>query len=141
MEGANQPAAEPQDEGEKEGEEEASGEAAEEDPEEADKKGSLDAFMIPNRQESLFCCKRKGVSYLIVNTSQFMFVAVTLYFSYKLAGFFSDTGIGMGLGGLGIALSFYIWFWVMPELLDCFAISTSIEMMKNREAVNEVLMR
>mmetsp|Transcript_13312 Transcript_13312/g.22611 ORF Transcript_13312/g.22611 Transcript_13312/m.22611 type:complete len:299 (-) Transcript_13312:33-929(-) len=72
---------------------------------------------------------------------QFMYIVVVIYFSYKVAMLLSDSAIGMALGGVGILLSVYIWFWVMAEMLDIYVLTTSVEMMKNRECVNLVLMR
>ena len=77
---------------------------------------------------------------MIINTAQFMYIVTVIYFSYKVANLFTDSGIGIALGGVGILLSIYIWFWVVPDLLDSFVIMTSIEMMKNRECVNKVIM-
>ena len=61
-----------------------------------------------------------------MNTSQFMYIVVTLYFSYKLCCLFTDTMIGMALGALGILASFYVWFGIMPSLLDSFTLTTSV---------------
>ena len=69
-----------------------------------------------------------------------MYIVVVIYFSYKVSSLFTDSGIGIALGGVGILLSVYIWFWVVPDLLDSFVIMTSIEMMKNRDSVNQVVM-
>ena len=71
---------------------------------------------------------------------QFFFVVTVIYFSYKVSWLLSDTGIGIAFGGLGIILSIYVWFWVMPVMLDSLALTTCIEMMKNRECINKVIM-
>ena len=64
----------------------------------------------------------------------------TVYFAYKVSMLLLDEAIGMAFGALGIILSIYAWFWPVVEILDAFAITTSIEMMKNRECVNTVIM-
>ena len=46
----------------------------------------------------------------------------------------------MVLGIVGIICSIIIWFFVLPDMLDAFALTTSIEMMKNRECINTVIM-
>lgn len=95
---------------------------------------------IPNRHEGLYCCQRKGVNYLILNSTQLFYTIITMFASYKLGMFLMDTGIGMAFGAMGIGIAIYTWFWVVVDMLDAFAITTSIEMMKNRESVNQVIM-
>jgi hypothetical protein len=106
----------------------------------AESKDERDPFEIANKHERLYCCRRKGVNYLIINSTQFFYVVTVIYFSYKVSWLLSDTGIGIAFGALGILLSIYIWFWVMPVIIDDYALTTSIEMMKNRECINQVLM-
>jgi len=65
---------------------------------------------------------------------------VTVYFSYKTGMLLLDEPIGMAFGAMGIGCSIYAWFWVVVDILDAFAITTSIEMMKNRECANTVIM-
>ena len=97
--------------------------------------------MIPNKHESLFCCKRKGVRNLVINATQFFYTVLVIYFSNKLSMLLTDDVIGMALGFLGYILAVYAWFWIMPEMLDAYVVSTSVEMMKNRECVNKVIMQ
>lgn len=94
---------------------------------------------IPNKHESLFCCKRKGANYYVINIIQFFYIVLVAYFGYKLGMILVDTPIGMVFGILGYVCGLIAWFWVMPELLDSFAMSTCIEMMKNRELINVVI--
>lgn len=42
-----------------------------------------DPFNVNNRHEALFCCGRKGVNYLIINTAQFFYILTILYLSLK----------------------------------------------------------
>lgn len=97
--------------------------------------------MIPNKHESLFCCKRKGVRNLVINATQFFYTVLVIYFSNKLSMLLTDDVIGMALGFLGYILAVYAWFWIMPEMLDAYVVSTSVEMMKNRECVHKVIMQ
>lgn len=97
--------------------------------------------LIPNKHESLFCCKRKGVRNLVINATQFFYTVLVIYFSNKLSMLLTDDVIGMALGFLGYILAVYAWFWVMPEMLDAYVVSTSVEMMKNRECVHKVIMQ
>ena len=96
--------------------------------------------MIPNKHESLFCCKRKGVRNLVINATQFFYTVIVIYFSNKLSMLLTDDVIGIALGFLGYILAVYAWFWIMPDMLDAYVVSTSVEMMKNRECVNKVIM-
>jgi hypothetical protein len=82
--------------------------------------------LTTNKHESLFCCKRKGANYLVLQTIQLSYAIVTIYFSYKVAGFLMDDAIGMALGAVGIGLTIYIWAGIMPQTLDSFVISTSV---------------
>ena len=70
-----------------------------------------------------------------MQTVQLNYAIVTIYFSYKVAGFLMDEAIGMAFGAMGIGLTIYIWAGVMPQTLDAFVLATSVEMMKNRESV------
>ena len=81
---------------------------------------------MPNKHESLYCCTRRGANYYIINTTQLLYVICTLFFSYKLAGFLSDTAIGMVLFILALGINIYVWFWVMPDMLDAYALTTSV---------------
>ena len=110
------------------------------DAENKDAKEEKAPAEIPNKQEGLFCCRRKGVHKLVINATQFFYIVLVVYFSNKLSMLLSDDPIGMVLGLLGYGLAIYTWFWVMPEILDAYTLSTSIEMMKNRECVNKVIM-
>ena len=85
-----------------------------------------DPFLATNKHESLFCCKRKGANYLVMQTIQLNYAIVTIYFSYKVGCFLSDEAIGMAFGALGIGCTIYIWAGVMPQMLDAFVISTSV---------------
>jgi hypothetical protein len=51
----------------------------------------------------------------------------------------SDSMIAIVLGGVGYILAFILWFGIMPSMLDSYALTTSIEMMKNRECVDIVI--
>ena len=111
-----------------------------EDAEKKDDKEEKAPIEIPNKQEGLFCCRRKGVHKLVINATQFFYIVLVVYFSNKLSMLLSDDAIGMVLGLLGYGLAIYVWFWVMPDMLDAYTLSTSIEMMKDRECVNKVIM-
>ena len=82
----------------------------------------------PNRHENLYCCKRRGVNYLIINTTQILYITVTIYFSYKFVCLFTDPVIAMALGAVGIIGSVYIWFFIMPSMLDSYALTTSVSL-------------
>ena len=69
-----------------------------------------------------------------------MYTIVTVYFSYKVGMLLLDDGIGMAFGAMGIIMAIVAWFFFVVDILDAFAITTSIEMMKNRECVNTVIM-
>lgn len=43
-----------------------------------------DAFGVNNRHESLFCCGRRGVNYLILHTAQFLFTLTIGAFCFRL---------------------------------------------------------
>ena len=51
----------------------------------------------------------------------------------------NDSIIAIALGGVGYILAFILWFGIMPSMLDSYALTTSIEMMKNRECVDIVI--
>jgi hypothetical protein len=51
----------------------------------------------------------------------------------------NDTIIAIALGGIGYILALILWFGIMPRMLDSYALTTSIEMMKNRECVDIVI--
>lgn len=51
----------------------------------------------------------------------------------------NESIIGIALGGIGYILAFILWFGIMPSMLDSYALTTSIEMMKNRECVDIVI--
>ena len=69
-----------------------------------------------------------------------MYTIVTVFFSYKVGMLLLDDGIGMAFGAMGIIMAIVAWFFFVVDILDAFAITTSIEMMKNRECVNTVIM-
>lgn len=98
-----------------------------------------DPVLIPNKQESLFCCKRKGANYYVINSVQFFYIVLVAFFGYKLGMILVDSPIGMVFGILGYVMALIAWFFIMPELLDSFAMATCIEMMKNREVINVVI--
>jgi len=75
----------------------------------------------------------------VINTVQFLYIITVAFFGYKLGMILVDTPIGMVLGIVGYLLALFAWFWIMPGLLDAFAMSTCIEMMKNRECINLVI--
>ena len=85
-----------------------------EDEIQEEQKSERDPFLATNRHESLFCCKRKGANYLVMQTIQLNYAIVTIYFSYKVGCFLSDEAIGMAFGALGIGCTIYIWAGVMP---------------------------
>lgn len=75
----------------------------------------------------------------MINSVQFFYIVLVAYFGYKLGMILVDSPIGMVFGIIGYVVALNAWFWVMPELLDSFALSTCIEMMKNREIINTVI--
>jgi hypothetical protein len=115
------------------------GEAGDEEAKEEEDEVEQDPVKIPNKQESLFCCKRKGANYYVINSIEFFYIVLVAFFGYKLGSILVDQPIGMVLGIVGYILASIAWFAVMPELLDSFAMSTCIEMMKNREVINIVI--
>lgn len=75
----------------------------------------------------------------MINSVQFFYIVLVAYFGYKLGMILVDSPIGMVFGILGYIMAMVAWFFIMPELLDSFALSTCIEMMKNREVINIVI--
>lgn len=86
----------------------------------------MEGILIPNKQESLFCCGRAGVGYYVINCIQFMYLIIVAFFGYKLGMILVDEVIGMAIGAVGYILAFIAWFAVMPTMLDAFVISTSV---------------
>tara|TARA_B110000285_G_C15006115_1_gene553942 strand:+ start:70 stop:513 length:444 start_codon:yes stop_codon:yes gene_type:complete len=110
---------------------------------------SKDPFSSNNKHEGLFCCGRRGVNYLIINTSQFLFILTIIYFSYKCVTIGPDAmgvkddqaklAVFITIMILAFAILVYIWFLIIPGILLSYTITTSIEMMKDRELILKVI--
>lgn len=94
---------------------------------------------IPNKQESLFCCGRKGPNFYVIYGMQLMYVLLVAYFGYKLGMILIDEVIGMALGFVGYILGCLTFFWLLPSMFDAFVLTSSLEMLRNRECVDLVL--
>jgi len=110
---------------------------------------SKDPFQVNNKHERLFCCGRRGVNYLIVNTSQFMYLLTILFFAMKACTVVPDVQDSMEdqtkLIIIGVILFFtliilsYTWFGIVPGILTSYTITANIEMMKDREMIYKVI--
>ena len=67
------------------------------------------------------------------------YIITVAFVGYKLGMILVDDPIGMVFGIIGLGCSIYLWFWVMPDLLDSYAMANSIEMMKNRDCIYQVI--
>ena len=112
-------------------------------------KPGKDAFRINNKHESLFCCGRRGVNYLIIASAQFFYLVTILYLAFKLtivnqefaaiAGDSTKITIHSVILAFAIILLFYIWFGIVPSMLTTFALTSNIEMMKDRHCIYKVV--
>ena len=112
-------------------------------------RGDKEPFGINNKHENLFCCGRRGVNYLILNTSQFLYVLSILFIALKSCGLMDEIAKINGdttkivvhslLIGFAFIIGFLIWFWIIPSILTSFTVTTNIEMMKDRECQHKVV--
>lgn len=110
---------------------------------------SKDAFNVNNKHENLFCCGRKGVGYLIINCTQFLYILTILYLSLRfvtLGPSINSNPEDMGklivmivIMLFALALLIYAWFVIIPDILRSYTLTTSIEMMKDRDVINKVI--
>jgi hypothetical protein len=110
---------------------------------------SKDGFKSNNKHEGLFCCGRRGVNYLIINTTQFLYILTIIYFSYKCvtigpdAMSVKDDQAKLAVFIVIMVFAFFIllciWFWIIPGILLSYTITTNIEMMKDRELALKVI--
>ena len=102
-----------------------------------------------NKHERLFCCGRRGVNYLIINSSQFFYIITILYLAYKVVtlpaeiaycnGDSTKLAIHLTILFVGVIVLLYIWFGIVPGILSSYTLTTSVEMMKDRESINKVI--
>ena len=112
-------------------------------------KGNKEAISIDNKHESLFCCGRRGVNYLILNTTQFLYVLIILFISLKSCTMQDEvkqiTGdrpkiiVHSNLIVFAFTIAALAWFWIVPSILTCFTITTNIEMMKDKDSTHKVI--
>ena len=102
-----------------------------------------------NKHEDLFCCGRRGVNFLILNTAQFLYVLTLLFVALKACTIYDEIDKINGdttkivvhsmLLGFGMMIAMITWFWIIPSILTSFTITTNIEMMKNKECMYKVI--
>ena len=108
-----------------------------------------DPYQSHNKHEKVFCCGRKGVSFVILNTTQFMYVFALLLVSFKAVTFSAELDetaddqsafiVMVIILSLSAILALYLWIGIIPSILASFSVTTSIEMMKDREAIYKVV--
>ena len=102
-----------------------------------------DAFNIANKHENLYCCGRKGVNFLIINTVQFFFILSILFLSFAIATapfeFSKDLVAHIVILIFAIILLIWMWFGLIPSILTSYTLTTNIEMMKDREQIHKVI--
>ena len=74
-----------------------------------------------------------------MNFIQFFYIITIAFFGYKLSLILNESTISMVLGFVGYLLALILWFGIMPSMLDTYATITCIEMMKNRESIDNVI--
>ena len=87
----------------------------------------------------MFWNGKKGYEYQVINTSQFFYIVIVAYFGLKLGMIMVDDMIGMAVGGVGYILGFITFFFTMPSLLDSYVLLSSVEMIRDRKAIENVL--
>ena len=97
---------------------------------------SKDAFTSNNKHESLFCCGRRGVNYLIINTTQFLYILTIIYFSYKCVTIGPDAmavkddtsklAVFIVIMVLAFFILLYIWFGIIPGILLSYTITSNV---------------
>lgn len=112
-------------------------------------RGDKEPYGINNKHENLFCCGRRGVNFLILNTSQFLYVLTILFIALKSCGLMDEISKINGdttkivVHSILIAFAFVFallaWFWIIPSILTSFTITTNIEMMKDRDCMHRVI--
>ena len=108
-----------------------------------------DAFKIANKHENLYCCGRRGVNYLILNTTQFFYILSIIFLSFAIvtaptafAAVSADSGKLVAhiiILILSILLLLWTWLRMIPSILSSYALTTNIEMMKDRDNINKVI--
>ena len=98
-----------------------------------------DAFNVNNKHEQQYCCGRRGVNYLILNTAQFMFILTIVFFAYKVATVHSEyqqivadsskLAVHSVLLVFALFFVFYAWFGIIPSLLTSFTITTNVSLL------------
>jgi len=86
---------------------------------------------------------------LILNTAQFFYILTILFLAFAIvtapAAFTAvsaDTGklaAHIVILILAILLLSWTWFRLLPSILCTYALTTNIEMMKDREMINKVI--
>lgn len=112
-------------------------------------KGDKDPYSINNKHEALYCCGRRGVNFLILNTAQFVFILTILFISLKsctldkeiaeVKGDSTKTAVHSVLGVFALFIILYIWFISLPGILFSYAVTSNIEMMKNKDCMHKVI--
>ena len=112
-------------------------------------KNEKEPFNINNKHEDLFCCGRRGVNFLILNTSQFLYVLTILFVALKLCmmqdeiqkinGDTTKIIVHSMMIAFGMMIAIAVWFMIIPSILTSFTMTTNIEMMKNKECMHKVI--
>ena len=112
-------------------------------------KNDKEPYNVNNKHEDLFCCGRRGVNFLILNTAQFLYVLTILFAALKACTLYDEIEKINGdttkivvhamLIAFGFMIAFVTWFRIIPSILTSFTITTNIEMMKNKECMNKVI--
>jgi len=89
------------------------------------------------------------VNGLILNTAQFVFILTILFTAMKICsldkeiadvkGDSTKTTVHSVLGVFALFIILYIWFISLPGILFSYALTSNIEMMKNKECMHKVI--
>ena len=99
-------------------------------------KPGKDGFLMNNKHEALFCCGRRGRNYMILHATQFFYKLSISFLALKLADIDEEYKsiehnqtqviVHSVLLVLALAILFYIWFFILPDLLTTFTITTNV---------------
>jgi hypothetical protein len=96
-----------------------------------------DAFNIANKHENLYCCGRRGVNFLIIYTTQFFYILSILFLSFGIATapfeFSQALVVHIVIYIFAFIILLWMWLGLIPSILTSYTITSSIEMMKDRE--------
>jgi hypothetical protein len=95
-----------------------------------------DPLSVENKHEKVFCCGRKGASFMILTTVQFVFILTILSIAFKLCTIATaieevqDDASGLTvlivILVLSLIIALYIWLGLVPDILTSYTLTTSV---------------